>query len=301
VSAPPEPKAKSRRPRFRVRTGLGAIALVGLVLALLDAWIRAPYRAERRAAVALTRLGGKVVMVDHAPRWLRQYVSDKLLDMSVAATVDLSHSRVKGADLVHVRSFQHFGALDLSDTEVGNAGLEHLRTVVGSRFIDLSRTRVTDTSALFGPVSYRDHASGVKLSGNRIAGGRLFPFEKQWCPLQELDLSRTDIDDRTLKSLPEGLVNLSRLDLSGTVVTDGGLDSLSKLEGLATLDLRDTRVTPAGVARLKAGWRGWRPLTVLSGRLKGPPGIIIWGSTAPKPPQPAKRPKRGVRPTAPEA
>lgn len=299
MSAPTARQAKPRRLRFGLRAGLVAIALVALVLALLDAWLRAPYRAERRAAVALTRLGGRIIMVDEAPTRLRDYISDDLLDMSVAAAVDLSHSRVKDTDLVQVQSFHHFGDLNLSDTRISNAGLEHLREAVASRFIDLSRTRVTDTSALFGNSSLT-HPSGLKLAGNRVARGRIFPFRRQWCPLQELDLSGSDADDRTLKSLPIGLVNLARLDLSGTAVTDDGLDALARLEGLTTLDLRGSKVTSAGVARLMAGWRGRSSLRVRTGALKGPVGPVR-GPAATAMPRPAGRPGRATQTTDPEA
>jgi hypothetical protein len=264
-------KSKIHRPRLSLRTALGAVAILAVTLALLDAWLLAPYRAEQHAAAALMQLGGKVVLVDAAlvdaaPRWLRGYVGEDLLTMRVAASIDLSHSRVTDADLVHLLAFRHFGQLNLSDTLVSDAGLVHLRRVVDGRFFDLSRTRVTDVSVLFSNKSW-EHPLGLKLSGNRIA--RLFPFERQWCPLQVLDLSQTNADDGTLESLPDGLVNLSSLDLSGTDVSDRGLASLLRMEGLTRLDLTDTRVTAEGITRLKLRWRGTRPLTVLTGTLKG--------------------------------
>jgi hypothetical protein len=259
-------KAKTLRFRFGLRTALGAVAMFAVTLALLDAWLLAPYRAEQHAATTLMQRGGQVVLVDYAPRWLRGYVGEDVLNMRVAASIDLSHSRVTDADLVHVLAFRHFGQLNLSDTAVGDAGLVHLRKVVAGRFFDLSRTRVTDVSILFGDES-REHPLGLKLAGNRIA--RLFPFERQWCPLQELDLSHTNTDDGTLETLPDGLVNLSSLDLSGTDVSDDGLVFLSRLEGLTRLNLTDTRVTAEGVARLKSRWRGTRPLMVLTGTMRG--------------------------------
>jgi hypothetical protein len=251
-----------RQLRVSLRTTLGAVACFAIILALVDAWLLAPYRAEQRAAAALTRLGGRIVLVDDAPSWLRGYVGEDVLNMRVAASIDLSHSQVTDRDLVHLQAFRHFGNLNLSDTAVSDAGLDYLRRVVAYRFFDLSRTRVTDVSLLFGNNSL-GHPSGLKLSGNRIT--RLFPFQRQWCPLQELDLSKTDVDDHTLASLPDGLVNLSSLDLSGTDVSDDALDSLLRMEGLTRLNLTGTRVTAAGAARLKARWRGIRPFTILTG------------------------------------
>ena len=259
---------KSRRLRSGLRAGLGAIALVAVALALIDYVFRAPYRAEQRAASALVQLGGNVILVDDTQGWLRKCLGLDLFDMRVAAVIDLSHSRVTDADLVHLRAFDHFGALNLSDTEISNAGLEHLRPVVAYRFIDLSRTRITDTSSLFGNSALKQ-PSGLRLSGNRVANGAIFSG-RTWCPLQELDLSETDANDQTLKKFPEGLGNLSKLDLSGTNVTDAGLDSLMRLEGLTSLDLTGTKVTAEGVARLKARWKGRLPLKVATGTTRLP-------------------------------
>ena len=57
-----------------------------MTIALLNAWLLAPYEAEQHAAVALRRLGGKVVMVDQAPRWLRSYVGEDIFNMEVATS-----------------------------------------------------------------------------------------------------------------------------------------------------------------------------------------------------------------------
>jgi hypothetical protein len=266
INAPPtEPTRKSPRMRFRMRTAIVAIALCALALALLDLWLRAPYRAEQHAAAALQRRGGKIVMVDSAPRWLRNYVRSDFLNMNVAAIIHLSQSRVRDEDLIHLHAFQHFGVLDLSDTKISQAGLKHLRSVIAYRTVDLSRTGVTDTTSLYGK-SALEYPSVLKLSGNHIL--RIFPSVPTWNPIQELDLSQTNADDNLLASLPIGLVNLRNLDLSGTRVTDRGLDSLKHLDGLMILNLTNTKVTPAAVDRLHAGWPGRNALKIVTGPMK---------------------------------
>jgi len=60
-------------------------------------------------------------------------------------------------------------------------------------------------------------------------------------------------------------------------VSDDGLLSLLRMEGLAKLNLMDTKVTPSGIARFKSLWRYSQPLTILTGTRKGA------GSTANKP------------------
>ena len=241
---------------------------------MLDYWLLAPYRNEQRAAAALVELGGKVLLVEHSQGWIRRYAGPDLFDTRVAAIVDLSHSRITDRDLVHLRAFHHSGQISLSDTEISNAGLEHLRDVAAGRFVDLSRTRITDVSSLFGKRRF-DHPLGLKLSGNRIAPGAFhFPEPKLGCPLQELDLSETDASDQTLAELADAMPGLFKLDLSGTNVTDAGLERLLRFEGLTTLGLSRTKVTPEGVARLKARWKGIGPLSITTGNARSP--IIIY-------------------------
>ena len=260
--------AMKARPR-RLQLGLGAVlatvAVFAVAIAQLNAWFLAPYQAEQHAAAALRRIGGKVVMVDQAPRWLRSYVGNRILNMDVATFADLSHSRVTDSDLIYLLAFRHCQEINLSDTQIGNGGLTHLSKMEGGAWLDLSRTRVTDVSALFGE-SFMNHLSSLKIAGNRIA-----PVERiivRWSPLGDLDLSDTDAGDWTLEALPDGLVNLKNLDLCGTNVSDDGLLALLRMRGLVRLNLMDTKVTAAGVARLKSLWRHQRPLTILTGTRK---------------------------------
>jgi Leucine-rich repeat (LRR) protein len=49
----------------------------------------------------------------------------------------------------------------------------------------------------------------------------------------------------------KGLTNLTRLDLSGTQVSDQGLEHLTGLKNLQFLFLEGTRVTPKGITDLQ--------------------------------------------------
>jgi hypothetical protein len=268
------PTRRARRLRFSLRAGIATIAVFAVLFAMLDYWLLAPYRNEQKAAAALVGLGGKVLLVEHSQGWIGRHVGPDLFDTRVAAIVDLSHSQITDRDLVHLRAFHHVGQISLSDTEISNAGLEHLRGFVAGRFVDLSRTKITDVSSLFS--NWRlDHPLGLKLSGNRIARGAFhFPEPKLGCQLQDLDLSETDASDQTLAELPDAMRSLFRLDLSGTNVTDAGLEHLLRFEELTTLGLSRTKVTPEGVARLKARWKGVGPLAITTGNARSP--IIIY-------------------------
>ena len=262
--------AKPRRLQFGLGTVLVTVAVVAVTIAMFNAWLLAPYQAEHHAVAALRRKGGKFIMVDDAPKWLRSYVGKDIFNIEVASFVNLSHSRVTDSDLVYLLAFRHYGQINLSDTQISDAGLTYLIKLPGRIWLDLSRTRVTDLSVLLGG-RFANQLASLKLSGNRIAGNRIAPFEKvdlRWSLLSDLDLCDSDADDGTLAELPDGLDNLINLDLSGTNVSDDGLLSLLRMLGLVKLDLRDTKVTATGVARLKSRWRYARPPTILTGTKK---------------------------------
>jgi Leucine Rich repeat len=257
-------KPKLRRRQISLTAVMGMIAVCALVLGVFHAFrarLIAPYQAEQRAAAALRRLGGTIVMGDAAPKWLRPIISKEMLNMGFVEIIVLSHTQVSDADLMHLKSLRYCLDLNLSDTQISNAGLDQVGGTVHQR-LDLSRTRVTDVSRLPG------FPATVRLSGNRIARVEFGPG--RWGPLQTLDLSDTDVDDRTLAALPDHLHNLADLDLSGTRVSDDGVMSLLKVNGLRKLNLADTQVTAAGLARLKSQWRHPWPLTVVTGTRKKP-------------------------------
>lgn len=89
---------------------------------------------------------------------------------------------------------------------------------------------------------------------------------RQYCPSQDLDLRHTDADNGTLESLPDGLGNLTALELSVTAVRDEGPNSLSRPENVSTLDPRATRATAA------VGHRGRTvcPCTVSTSKQRSP-------------------------------
>jgi Leucine-rich repeat (LRR) protein len=68
-------------------------------------------------------------------------------------------------------------------------------------------------------------------------------------PLNWLSLSRCHIDDSAVTILCK-MRTLESLDISGTSITDVGMNKLSLLPRLQGLDIRDTKVSRQGVAHL---------------------------------------------------
>ena len=63
------------------------------------------------------------------------------------------------------------------------------------------------------------------------------------------DLNDTRVTDKGLRSLEGGGFDL--LALSGTNITDAGLEHCKKFTKLAAINLKNTKVTDAGVASLQ--------------------------------------------------
>jgi hypothetical protein len=107
----------------------------------------------------------------------------------------------------------------------------------------------------------------VNLSGVQISDDT---FKHLAClkRVAELNLSKSSITDAQMGQLNDVPCYLVRLDLSHTAVTDAGLDKMTHLYVLLTLNLAGTKVTPEAVKRLQER-RLAAPLT----RFKAPPKV----------------------------
>jgi hypothetical protein len=92
----------------------------------------------------------------------------------------------------------------------------------------------------------------VDMKGMAVSDD-LFRRLKEAGRVAELDLSKSTVTDAHLALMRETGVatTLYRLDLSHTGVTDAGLEKLEGLPFLVHLNVTDTKVTAAGVARYK--------------------------------------------------
>jgi len=74
------PTPRTHRLRIGLRAGLGTIAVFAVLFALVDYWVRAPYRDEQRAAAVLVKLGGSVLLVEDSRGWVRIHVGPDIFD-----------------------------------------------------------------------------------------------------------------------------------------------------------------------------------------------------------------------------
>ncbi|GEM_PF-848663 len=186
--------------------------------------------------------------------------------------LDLSRTTVTDAGLEHLRALRGLQDIDVSWTRVTEAGR---RSLPYARIIDeyffastpanlknrhQSTLRVMGVASRLGGriETFSDLGQGVKcedygvqnldLSGTKVTDSDLTLLDGAW--IRNLDLSDTDITH--LGSVPfaraDGLI---ALDLSNTEIGDADLECLSELRKLDHLSVRNTRVTPGGVEKLK--------------------------------------------------
>ena len=74
---------------------------------------------------------------------------------------------------------------------------------------------------------------------------------KEWTSLRSLDITGSKVTDAGLEHV-KGLTNLRFLSLYGTQVTDAGLEHLKSLTKLEALNVSGPQITDAGLAHLKS-------------------------------------------------
>lgn len=117
--------------------------------------------------------------------------------------------------------------------------------------------RVADSLGSKGMKSKRMHypqgdAWAVDLTGMTITDDVIRKL-KELDNVTELNLSQSTITDEQLGQInDQGIGSLVlKMDLSHTGITDAGLQKLTKFFLLNSLNVADTKVTPAGVAQFK--------------------------------------------------
>jgi hypothetical protein len=309
------PKADPpRRNRRWLQFSLRSLLILTLICAVGSAWVARRIeqkRKEREIVAAIIKSGGEVYydyQVDPAgivhggaerltptsPEWLRQLFGDNffndvksvrfigrdaqlepLKEFAQLQTLDLSHSTVTDAGLIHLEGLPHLERLCLGlgtlKINVTDAGLKHVKGLTQLRDLFLDETKITDAglenvrgltdlrSLYLGRTTVTD--SGTKnlkgltqlqelLLSNNVTDAGLVNL-KDLTHLQKLWVCGKDVSDAGLVNL-KGLTRLQILSLARTKITDAGLVNLKELNNLQLLDLRETGVADTGLVNLQA-------------------------------------------------
>jgi hypothetical protein len=170
-----------------------------------------------------------------------------LVGLTQLELLDLSQTDIADGGLVHLARMTHLGALELAGTRITGAGLARLARMTQLNGLDLSQTQINDAELAY--LAGITQLKGLLLSETQITDAGL-AYLAGMAQLQSLSLKKTRITDGGLAYLM-GFRGLRRLDLAGTSVTDAGIEQLASMS-LLFLDLRNTKMTPDGIRRLKA-------------------------------------------------
>lgn len=145
---------------------------------------------------------------------------DVLQQLSKLRVLSLAGCKITDAGLFKLRRLTMLEHLILSDTTLTGAGLSHLTLLGSLRQLELKDTELTDqfTSSL-----------------------------RTLSSLRQLNVSDTNITDAALKNFP---VELTKLNLEGTAITDEGMPAISQLQGLSNLNLDSTKISGRGLRSL---------------------------------------------------
>ena len=190
------------------------------------------------------------------------------LNLAGTAVGDAGMLPLAGLPLTH---------LNLARTAVSNKGIATLAAAINGvagtlHYLDLSGTRVTDeglqslkhmklreldlADTAVGDVGMRSLA-GYELRRLNLAGTAVgdagMPLLAGLC-LTDLNLARTAVGNEGIATLPAAsrrCSDLAMLDLSGTRVSDEGLQSLRAIHGLKRVKLEGTAVSEEAVKLLR--------------------------------------------------
>jgi hypothetical protein len=145
-----------------------------------------------------------------------------------------------------VRQTEYGRAVDLCFREVTDSDLSTLEQLSTLQLLDLRYSQVTDQGlATVGKLS---RLNNLNLARTRISGDGLKHLSH--LRLIGLHLQATPIDDSAAHHL-SSLQSLNRLNLGSTHITDQSVPILGGLKRLEYLNVCDTQISPAGIARLE--------------------------------------------------
>lgn len=136
----------------------------------------------------------------------------------------------------------------LADCQVSEQGLATIPASPNLRWLDLAGLPVGNR-AVFRLAPNPFTMEQLRLERTRIDSG-LKGWLAKATNLRELDLSSTRIDDESIRAI--NAPNLSVLWLTGTQVSDASIPVIASMRSLQSVDLQQTRVTGAGIGRLRS-------------------------------------------------
>ncbi|MDP7275287.1 MAG: hypothetical protein QF363_07380, partial [Planctomycetaceae bacterium] len=138
-----------------------------------------------RLGASITRIEGKVVMVNFQRTEITDAEMVHLADLSHLKSLDLYSSLVSDAGLVHLANLDSLQSLGLGKTRITDAGFVHLLELRNLQTLNLNGTRVTDAGLVH--LAGFQQLRSLNLVGTSISDNGLVQL-KTMTELQTLSL-----------------------------------------------------------------------------------------------------------------
>jgi serine/threonine protein kinase len=166
-------------------------------------------------------------------------------------TVDLTGFELSQADFRQLARHVLLKRLVLADTNTTNDDLSYLRSNSLLETLDLTGTHVSDKG--LKPLASLPSLKEIVLAKTKVSDDGL----KHLAPmrLRRLDLSNTNVTDVGLAYLidPYGVARyLTRLNLSGTSVSDASVVHIQAMKQLKELHITETQISDEGIRRIQS-------------------------------------------------
>lgn len=179
-------------------------------------------------------------------------------------TVDLRGTKVTDTTLGYLGGLTSLESIDVGFAQISDNGIEALAALPKLKRLTLGGNKLTDTGMqalrlmtaleyldLSGPQRTDSGLWSVSLTEPGIAAVAAVGS------LRELRIGGANVGSNGLEELRRGLPKLERLSLHRCKrVTDEAVAVLSEWRSLVEVDLKDTKISEAGVARLRAALPG---------------------------------------------
>ena len=160
--------------------------------------------------------------------------------------LDLPNSNANDDTMALLGKLDNLEQLNLKDTQVTKAGLSLLRPLRNLSLLELDSQQVTDDNLkALDEIGLLETISVVGwkyVDGAEVRSGAT-------TEINSLSLANCQLTDIGFSEFSH-LENVDWVDLSATLVSDEGLDSLSRMSQLKTLHIGDTGITDLGVKKI---------------------------------------------------
>lgn len=173
---------------------------------------------------------------------------EALGELQALRVLQLAELDLTAAHVQPLGRLQRLETLELSDNPLADGDLNGLANLQQLKTLRLSRTQLRDGS--LAAVRRMTDLSTLDLDENLISGAGLIHLQTL-TKLRTLRLSQTKVDDRGCALLARFNRDLRVLDLSGTRITDAGVQSLADLPQLISLYLHKTEITNRALSSLR--------------------------------------------------